>query len=271
MRRLLRRSGLVALLLLIATGRANLSATSGGDALSPDEIMHRAVQRAKWVHEQKLDLKYAYSQIQVMEQLGDDKAVKERTETAYESVLIDGRRFFRITGKNGKPLTGEESQKEKEREAAFRERGGKKKVAEEVDGGDVEFNDELVKRFNFTLVDKETINGRSAFVMTFEPKSGPLPAPKRIDKVVNNLGGKVWVDEQEYELVKVEARLLRAVGFGWGLLASLEQGTLRIEQVRLDDGAWMPGSIEVYLKGRKLFSSMHQRERNTMNNFKKVG
>lgn len=266
MRRLLRRSAWLAVLPLMMTGRA----ASGGDARSPEEIMVQAVRRAKWVGEQKPDLKYAYNQFQVTEQLGDGHAVKERTEATYEAIVIDGRRFFRLLAKNGKPLSGEELQKEKEREAAFRQQPAKRPVASIDDEDQVELNEDLVNRFKFTLAGKETIHGRSAFALSFEPKSDTLPAPKRIDRVINNLAGKVWVDEQEYELVKVDARLLKPVGFGWGLLANLEQGSLRIEQVRLDDGTWMPTSIEVYLKGRKLLTPMHQRERNTMNNFKKV-
>jgi hypothetical protein len=271
MKRLLRRSALLAVLPLILTSRTNLSAPGGGDARSPEDIMVRAIRRAKWVGEQKPDLKYSYSQFQVMEQLGDGNAVKERAETTYEAVVIDGRRFFRLLAKNGKPLSGEELQEEKEREATFRQQPAKRPVASITDEEDVELDEALVNRFKFTLEGKETINGRSVFALSFEPKSDTLPAPKRIDRAINNLAGRVWVDEQEYELVKVDARLLKPVGFGWGLLANIDQANLRIEQVRLDDGTWMPASIEVYLKGRKLFTPMHQREKNTMNNFKKVG
>jgi len=268
-KRWLRRSALLAVLTLAVTGFGEVAADRGSKNPTPDEIIRRGLARAKWVKEEKPDLKYTYTLVEVVEKLGEGDTVKERNETTYEAVLLDGYRYFRLVGKDGKSLAAKDLKREQERERKFRERIAKKPLTAH-DDENLEFNEELVSRYTFTLAGKEMVNGRSTFVLTFEPKSSRLPMRKPMDKLLNNLAGQVWIDEQDYEVARVEAKLIKEVGFGWGLLGNLRRFDFHMEQVRLDDGTWMMSHFQMYLDGRKLFSRLHLRQKNLANHFKKV-
>lgn len=235
---------------------------------SPDEILDNVLAREKEVRSRDLNKKYTYTQLTKIEKLQDDLAVKETEERTYRIIPLDGAAYNRLVTKNGKPLSQEDLRREQNREEKFRKAIAKKQ--KKADEEDILLNKELLSKYAFSVIGRETVNGRSAFVLTFKPRSPDLPVKKSVDRFLNKLMGTVWFDDQDYELAKIEAKITEPVKVGWGIIASLYKFDLTFEQVRLDDGVWLPGKLNMYINGTKLFSKMHQRQYVVYQDFKKA-
>ena len=68
----------------------------------------------------------------------------------------------------------------------------------------------LVSRFQFTLVGRETVNGRHAGA-GFSAGSKDLPVNSYKDHFINKAAGRVWVDEADYAIAKADLHLTQQV------------------------------------------------------------
>ena len=115
-------------------------------------------------------------------------------------------------------------------------------------------NDDLLKRFEFTLVGRETLNGRPAFVVDFVPAKGKLPEKSLKDKFVNRPAGRVWLDEEDYTIAKLALRLTDRVNVIGGLVGAVWKFNFGFERERTAEGLWYSREANWHLEGRELFS-----------------
>ena len=147
----------------------------------------------------------------------------------------------------------------------------KRKRAEGKKGDEeIEFNEELASRYRFDLTGRETVNGRPAFVLSFQPRSNDLPVKRKLDRLLNKVAGRVWIDEQDYEIARVDLHLAENVSAWGGLLASVRRFVLRAEQVKVDDVAWLTSFVDAYVDGRILIKSLHMKLRQQNSGFHKI-
>lgn len=234
------------------------------------EIMDRVVERARWVQEHKPALRYAYAQHLTIEKLDDAGAVKEREERVYELTRVDGEPFLRLVSKNGRPPTAKELEEEQKRLKEFRKRLEERRRKPKPEDEGFRFDAELVSKYRAEVLGREAVNGRNAWVLRFEPKSRDLPVRKRIDRLTNKLTGKLWIDDQDYEIVKAEGRLIEPARVGLGLIANFQKLDFSVEMVRLDDSTWLPQRLDALLLGRVIFSTTHQRQKIRWRDFRKT-
>ncbi len=239
---------------------------------SADEVIKKVIERAKLDSAKHHEPKYVYSMRNVIEVLDNQGSVKDRRERLYRAVLIDGEHFYQLVEKDGKPLTEEDRTREREREAKFRQTAAerKRKKEQEKHDEDVQFNEELFGKFKIEIVNREPVSGRSALVATFEPKRKDLPTKRRIDFLLNKVAGQVWIDDEEYEIVKALFHLTEPVSKFMGILASVRKFEGSFEQTRVEEDLWFPNRFENYFEGRIVFKSLHQRTRQEWNDFKKA-
>lgn len=233
-----------------------------------EDVIQKVLARAKSAAEQKRRQEYAYTEFVVVEELESDGSVKKREESLYEVFPLDGSRYRKLVQKDGAPLSEKELKAEQERERRYRqELAQKKRQREEED--DV-LDEELTGRFHFETVGREPIQGRPAFVLTFEPKSRELPVRRRIDRFLNRLAGKVWIDEEQYEIARVEAGLVEKLSVWAGILVSVRKLEFTFESVRLEEGVWRASWFDQYIDARFLFSSQRRRQQQRFSEFRKV-
>lgn len=223
------------------------------------EVMDKVIERARWVEEHKPALQYTYRQTMVIDKLNDDGSVKEREERVYELVRIDGEPYMRLVQKNGRPLAEDDLKDEAKREKEFRKRLAERRKKKSGDE-DFHFDRELVSKYRGEMLGREMANGRPAYVLRFEPKSRDLPVRKRIDRLTNKVAGKLWIDAQDYEVVRAEGSLIEPARIGWGLIANFQRFDFTFEQVRLDSATWLPSRVDARVTGRIIFSSFDQRQ-----------
>jgi hypothetical protein len=103
--------------------------------------------------------------------------------------------------------------------------------------------------YNFTLVGTETVGGREAWVIDGEPRPGFVPHAKDA-KYLPKFHGRVWIDKNDLQLAKVDVECLDTVS--WGLfLARFHKGSrFVLEQIRVNDEAWLPLHLSVKIDVR---------------------
>ncbi len=234
------------------------------------EIINRAVERSKSAEHQEKGKRFTYSRISLVEDVNDQGKVEERKEKSYLMVPVSGTFYQRLIQANGKPLSEKERQQEAEKERKFRERLAQSQPAKTDDRQRIILGRELVSRFQFALVGREIVAGRPAYVLSFAAKPGAVE--KKIDdRLLNRLAGKLWIDEQEFEMAKIEFHLTEKVSIGWGgVLASLQKFAFTLTRIRLADGVWFNQLFSGDIEGRKLFGSLRLKIQDRASDFKEL-
>lgn len=190
------------------------------------------------------------------DELDDDGRVKEHADTVREPVLIGDKVYMRLVSRNGSPPTGKYLDREKEREAKFREQTKKPQKKED---DEVKFDRELLSRFNVAILGEEAVGGRPAWLINVLPKPGDKPERVKLERVLNRLSGKIWIDEQDYTIAKVDLALTEPVSF-YAFVGKLRSLTLKSEQRPVRDGVWAPVHMDIAVDARAMWKSVHFHE-----------
>jgi hypothetical protein len=110
----------------------------------------------------------------------------------------------------------------------------------------------LIKRFQFTIVDREMLNGRPTIVADFKPINDNLPVNQFADKFINKAAGRVWIDEQDYAVAQAHLYLTQQVDVLGGLVAAVWKFTYQFTRVRTPEGYWFARSMDWHLEGREV-------------------
>jgi hypothetical protein len=225
---------------------------------SPDEVLNKVLASVKNPGLRHANAQFRSVQRTVIEKMDEKGRLREREDRVYDVGPLAGGVYARLVERNGKTLTPADLLEEHDREQRFVERSATQKFG----GGDsdrVPLDPELFNRYKAEVVGREGLAGRPAVVLHFWPRSNDLPIRRRQDYVLNKLTGKVWIDEQDWEIVKVDAHITERVRVLLGLVATLDKVDLAFEQIRLGDAIYLPLKLTVNIEGRKLFSTLRQR------------
>lgn len=215
-----------------------------GETSSQSDVLKRIMDRVKENDQLTEDYGYYY-EAKTRELDSDDKVTKEESRL-YRIIWVENKPFFEILKVDGHELTSKDKAEETER---------KKKFIKSVhDNKPTEFKmnwDELFAKFDYTIA---SADGDARYVVSFQPKKIDLPERSRMEKVFNNIGGKVWVDA-DYNVTKANLWLIGNVKFGLGIIASLDELELQYSQQKYDN-LWFPASmrlkydLRIFLKGK---------------------
>ncbi len=98
---------------------------------------------------------------------------------------------------------------------------------------------QLTAAFNFTLTGKQKIGPYNVYVLRATPRPDYRP-PNMQTEVLTGMQGQLWIDEETFQWVKVEAQVVRPVYID-GFLARVEPGTrFELEKMPVEDGIWLP-------------------------------
>jgi len=107
-------------------------------------------------------------------------------------------------------------------------------------------------------------------VLSFQPKSADLPVKRKLDRLLNKVSGKVWIDEQDYEISRADLHLAENVSAWGGMLASVRKFLFRLEQTKVDEAVWLPSFVDGYIDGRILIRSLHMRLKQQNSDFRRI-
>lgn len=114
-------------------------------------------------------------------------------------------------------------------------------------------------------------NGEPWARLTFKPNPN-FQAPSRELRVFEGMEGKMWVDVAANRLVRMQAKLIRDVDFGWGILGRLYHGgSFEIEQRDIGNGRWDVVKTVLNFDGKELMlKSLHIKDTETLSDFHRV-
>lgn len=157
--------------------------------------------------------------------------------------LPDGGVSRRLVARDGKAVSGEEPTRSRPR---TRPSTGPSPVTD------------TAAALALAIDHRERLNGRDVIVVTFSPKPGAEPATRE-GKLAQHFRGKIFVDEADAEVVRVEAAAVDDITFGLGVVARMNKGaTVTLVRERIDGETWLPTSIRLSGEGRAMvFRKLH--------------
>jgi hypothetical protein len=195
--------------------------------------------------------------------------VKERNDNGvktYEELMIAGSPYDRVVAINGKPLSAsEQAQEEQKMRKVIDERRRESRDArdrriskyEEERKRDQMMMSELTKAFTFTLIGKQKLDGHTVYALKAMPRPGYQP-PTMETKVLPGMQGRLWVDANDYQWVKVMAETVRPVSIT-GFLARVEPGTrFELEKAPVEGGVWLPKHFAMRAHAKILYFINHK-------------
>jgi hypothetical protein len=159
------------------------------------------------------------------------------------------RTYRKIVERNGRRLS--------EKELAEQDRKYEKKLPKAPEEGEAaeakrrerqarrerqerEIVDELFRVYDIAITGRELVEGRSAIVVTFQPRPGVKPS-NRSGKILQKFAGRAWVDEEDRQVVRADGELLDTFSYGLGVLARLFKGaTASFQRTKVNGEVWLP-------------------------------
>ena len=118
---------------------------------------------------------------------------------------------------------------------------------------DFPVGEDLMSRFDFTLVSRELLNGRPVFVVDFAPTKKKVPERNLKEKFLNKAAGRVWIDVSDSVPVKAAIYLSKSVNVVGGLVGAVHKFTFNFTRQRTPEGIWFTQSSDWHLEGREVF------------------
>ena len=220
------------------------------------EIIRRAVaaEERNW----KSARKYGFSERVDSRRLDSQRRLKSRDVNIYDVVLLEGSPYRRLAGRDDLALPPDEETKERaklERTIAQRrnetaaERALRLAEYESRPDWQREAWHELPEAFDFRLTAGKRQDGNSLYLIEATPRHGYQPQ-SRTAKALVHLRGKLWVDKQDYCLVKAEVEVIDTIWVGLFLVRLAKGSRAVFEQSRVNEEVWLPRRVQVFLSAR---------------------
>ena len=236
------------LLLLLLIRPLSLAAEN---PLSAQQIVEKMAVRAE-----EMELageEWGFWQESVQKKLDNKNRIEEEKKKLRKTIWLEGKPYMELVKVDNKDLDAGERKEEAESKAKFLKalKDPKKKDSEDDDPT----WKQLIQKYDYSLLPSD---GQAAYLVSFRPKKSGVSERNRMDKIFNNLMGKLWIDEN-FHLIRATANLIRGLGFGLGLIAKLEKLEIdyRLQQI---ENVWLPSSLHLQFHARMmLFKSERQK------------
>jgi hypothetical protein len=114
--------------------------------------------------------------------------------------------------------------------------------------------------FSVTWIGRENRNGRECEVLDLQP-NGSFHPHNIFQEAITHVVAKIWVDRDSNQMVRAEARLLKDVSFGGGILGKLYRGgVFSLEQAEVSPGLWLPSRYQYDFTARKFLFTFEEHQ-----------
>ncbi len=206
----------------------------------------------------KIAQSYTFIERNDQRQLDSDGRVKSRRVLTYDITLLEGSPYRRLIARDDKPLPPAEEQKEQEKltkSIAERRKETEAERAKRIADfqrrrqRELDLVRELPKAFAFRVVGEESVGGAASWVLDATPRPGYQPRDSRT-RVLPKVKGRLWISQQDYAWVKVDAEVIDTISIGL-FLARIGKGShLEFEQVQVNGEVWLPSRLALVAEAR---------------------
>jgi len=217
----------------------------------------------------------------------DDSYLRYRTHTVSEKgdmvrdvVESKDGTVARLIMRDGKPLTEEQDQGERQRlndmiaspSAYFKHvRNGEseRKIADKLVPL---MPDAMIYTYTPGQPQSGKNGGAPEIVIDYRPDPKFNP-PNTEAEALTGLEGRVWIDARTHYLVRMEGTISRGVNFGWGMLAHIYPGgKLALDQTSVSENRWIFTYFSMKLSVRALMlKTVNVHTDSTASDFRKLG
>jgi hypothetical protein len=209
--------------------------------------------------------RHAYDVTEVRERLDGKGRARRREIREYEVFYVRGRPVRRLVARDNRELTGRDREREDRRVRQLVEAIQEGRAASEMPGVRLS---RILERYDFTARGAEEQEGRCSLVFDFAARPGDFDLER--DNLLSRLSGRLWVDEEEHAVARLEARNTAGLRFAFGLGASVSTLSFDMSFTYVEDGVWLPLRLETYAEGRRfLFRRFRSRRTSTYSNYRR--
>lgn len=189
-------------------------------------------------------------------------------DKTYAVTMLYGSPYERLIAVNGHPLPAtkqKEEQDKYDKAVAQRQHESPEKRSQRIAKYQAERKrdhtliEQLTTAFDFHMDGKRVLNGYNVYVLTATPHKGYKPVD-RDSEVLTGMQGTLWIDQQTFQWVKVEAHVVRPVKIA-GFIAEVEPGTrFEVEKRPVTEDIWMASHFSMKSNARVMLLFPHKAE-----------
>jgi len=218
---------------------------------------------------------YTFRERLVEKEFDSTGRAKSSKETAQEFLFLGGKPYEHLIEKDDKPLPPDQAKKEQAKldkaaaEAArLTDAEREKRLADNERQRQKER--EILKRvpdaYDFKLLGDGQLDGRNCWMILADPKPGYRGKDAGI---LRNLKGKIWIDQADYQWVRLESQALNDISFGL-FIARLSKGSSFLYELsRVNNEVWLPKVVTVKINGRALDKRFNMQQDITFSDYRK--
>ncbi len=240
------------------------------------EIVRRSIEldQVNWARAKD----YTWTARDVRRHLDSNGRVQSVDSEGWETLILYGLPYRRVTERDGKPLPPDQQGKEQRKLDRFSSKlerqtpaGRQRRIDDYLKDRKQarSFFREIPDLFDFHLDGDAVVDGRPVWVISGAPRPGARPK-SRDARALLKIRGRMWIDKTEYQWVRIEAQTTGTIS--WGIfLARLNPGAqLVFEQTRVNDEVWLPKRQWMRGAGRiGLLKRLAMEEEITWSNYRK--
>ena len=236
---------------LVATAQS-VSYDAEDESPGAATIIERALEQARLQHETAIERDFEYVTAATAESLDGDGKVTRTETTRRRHFPLEGHLYSELIERDGQPLDADDVRDERERKVRF-VREARRHAARgepyDPDEMQLDFDSELLERYDMALVGREWVRGDPCWVIRFEPRAGRLPDRRRIDKALNRSTGHLWITQDDYRVARVSFEMQRPFRWLWGIAGTLRHATgqFDLQWIRPDLWGLADSRIEFHL------------------------
>lgn len=223
---------------------------SVGQNVSATELVRQTVQNE--IRSNNGDARFMYKDQKQTPQGSQISLIVETAQGSAEMLLTE----------NGKPLPPQKRQAENARLEGLAHNPAELRKKQKADREDSEHTNRIIKAlpdaFIFepdgTEIGREGIGHPGDQLVRL--KFGPNPkysAPSHTEQVLTGMSGYVLIDASRKRIAKIDGKLFKDVGFGWGILGRLDPGgQFIVQQGTVKDNDWEVTRMDLSFTGKVL-------------------
>ena len=233
-----------------------VSATGLLGQTGPRDVIRRAV--AAEARNWNVARNYAFSERVSLRYLDSQGRVRSQEVRILDVAMVDGSPYRRLVARNDRPLPPTEERKEQEKLASSiaerqdettAQRARRMAEYDRRPEWQREAWGELAEAFDFRMAADQVRDGATLYVIDATPRQGYQPA-SRTAKLLAHLKARLWVDKQDYRLVKAEAEVVDTITVGLFLVRVAKGSRATFEQTRVNDEVWLPSKVRASVSAR---------------------
>ena len=214
-------------------------------AIDAKEIVRRAIE----VDHRDYELARSYTCVnrEVIKHLGKHGEVKSTEIKTYDLNFYYGDFYPELVQIDDKALNDKEKKKEDEKLEKFlakrrnespeeRQKRLDKEKKEREEGR--AFVRDVVNAYDFRIVGEEQIGGADTWVIEATPRKDFHPTQPHAD-ILKKIRGRMWIEKNEYNWVKVEAETTDTISFGLFLFRIHAGSRFMLEKTHLNNEVWL--------------------------------